>query len=857
LPAFADIFFGRNFLMSNLTPLDNHQPTLTLTQLLVEQGIFPARGTGDPVVDGNTDPLGIPIAAFRTFAGNFAIDGSEFANGQLKAISPNTALFSLLGTNFGGDGRTNFALPNAQGQVFVGTGQGTGLSNETLGQRTGLDSLLLNLGQMPASIGGNNTAFDNHQPSFGVTYMINTGGSNSGIDLVGVVVPTAANFAAAGYMLAQGQTLLIANYPALYAAIGVTYGGNGVTTFQLPDLRGRAIVGASAEHPRGNYFGQESVSVTTAELPASAGGHGDAIDNHQPSLAMTYLISTSGLFPSRGGGGSLDSSQAYLGEIIAYAGGTVPNGWVIAAGQTLAISTNTALFSLLGTQYGGNGMTTFKLPDLRGHAAGDAGTSIGLGTVSVGATFGSDTVTLLASNVIDALPHLTGVGASLSSVEHVFENIAAGATASDANLDLMNGGSGNYAGASLTLARHGGPSAEDTFGFDTVGANFTVSGGNLQSAGHTFATFTNAGGILTIVFDSSAATATTALVNNVIGHITYADQGNGPPASVVIDLALSDGNSGAQGAGAAPAIDTHSITINVLRPAAFDFGGDGHSDILWQNDNGTVSIWDSGQIAAAHIVAAAGVVPGGWHIAGASDFDGNGTADILWQNDNGAMSIWDNGQIGGAHVVVNPGVLPSGWHIAGTGDFDGNGHADILWQNDNGAVSIWDSGQIGGAHIVANAGLLPSGWHIAGTGDFDGNGHADILWQNDNGAVSIWDSGQIGGAHIVANAGLLPSSWHIAGIGDFNGGGAADILWRNDNGAISIWDSGQLVGAHIYVDPGVVSDNWHIARVGDFDGNGRADILWRSDNGAASIWDNGQIGSAHVIATIPNDWHIA
>ncbi|WFU83811.1 Ig-like domain-containing protein [Bradyrhizobium sp. CIAT3101] len=302
------------------------------------------------------------------------------------------------------------------------------------------------------------------------------------------------------------------------------------------------------------------------------------------------------------------------------------------------------------------------------------------------------------------------------------------------------------------------------------------------------------------------------------------------------------------------AVTTFGLTAN------FDFSGDGHSDILWRDDNGAVSIWSNGDINQAHIVAQAGVVPNSWHIAGTGDFDGNGESDILWRNDTGAVSIWDNGDISKAHIVAAAGVVPNSWHIAGTGDFDGNGKSDILWRNDNGAVSIWDNGDISKAHIVAAAGVVPNNWQFAGTGDFDGNGKTDILWRNDNGAVSIWDNGDISKAHIVAAAGVVPNSWHFAGTGDFDGNGQSDILWRNDNGAVSIWDNGDISKAHIVAAAGVVPNSWHIAGTGDYDGNGHSDILWRNDNGAVSIWDNGQLGAAHIVANgtlVPNDWHIA
>jgi Ca2+-binding RTX toxin-like protein len=288
-----------------------------------------------------------------------------------------------------------------------------------------------------------------------------------------------------------------------------------------------------------------------------------------------------------------------------------------------------------------------------------------------------------------------------------------------------------------------------------------------------------------------------------------------------------------------------------------DFNADGEADILWYRDNGTVSIWDSGQIGGAHWISGPGDVPSSSHISGAGDFDGNGHSDILWRDDNGAVLIWDDGEAIGARTVSPAGALPATSHIASTGDFDGNGQDDILWYNDNGAVFVWDNGQATGARTLSAAGVVPTSWHIAGTADFDGNGNADILWRNDNGAVSIWDSGQIGNAHIIANAGVVPTSWHIAGVGDFDGNGNADILWHNDNGAVSIWDNGQIGNAHIIANAGVVPASWQIAGVGDFDGNGNADILWRNDNGAVSIWDNGQIGNAHILATIPSDWHIA
>ena len=93
-------------------------------------------------------------------------------------------------------------------------------------------------------------------------------------------------------------------------------------------------------------------------------------------------------------------SSPYLGEIRMFAGGFAPSGWALCNGQTLAISSNTALFSLLGTYYGGNGVTTFNLPNFQG---GIFPTHWGTGPVfssgSPGITGGSPTTTLTASNL--------------------------------------------------------------------------------------------------------------------------------------------------------------------------------------------------------------------------------------------------------------------------------------------------------------------------------------------------------------------------------------------------------------------------------------------------------------------------
>jgi microcystin-dependent protein len=86
------------------------------------------------------------------FGGNFAPRGWAFCNGQLMSIAQNTALFSILGTTYGGDGMTTFALPNLQGRVAVHPGQSPGTSNYFLGQSGGSETTTLTAAQMPAHV---------------------------------------------------------------------------------------------------------------------------------------------------------------------------------------------------------------------------------------------------------------------------------------------------------------------------------------------------------------------------------------------------------------------------------------------------------------------------------------------------------------------------------------------------------------------------------------------------------------------------------------------------------------------------------------------------------------------------------
>jgi microcystin-dependent protein len=91
--------------------------------------------------------------------------------------------------------------------------------------------------------------------------------------------------------------------------------------------------------------------------------------------------------------------DAFIGEIRLMGFGIVPRGWLACQGQLLAINQNQALFSLLGTTYGGNGQTTFGLPDLRGRAIVNQGAGTGLSPYSMGQRAGTESATLLLNQI--------------------------------------------------------------------------------------------------------------------------------------------------------------------------------------------------------------------------------------------------------------------------------------------------------------------------------------------------------------------------------------------------------------------------------------------------------------------------
>ena len=256
--------------------------------------------------------------------------------------------------------------------------------------------------------------------------------------------------------------------------------------------------------------------------------------------------------------------------------------------------------------------------------------------------------------------------------------------------------------------------------------------------------------------------------------------------------------------------------------------------------------------------------------AGGYDFNGDGRSDILWRNDDGSVTDWlgqTNGGFSGNWDAFhnNPGT---GWQVAGIGDFNGDGKADILWRANDGGVTNWLGQANGGfsGNWDAFHNNPGTGWQVAGIGDFNGDGKADILWRSGDGTTTDW-LGQTNGGFVGNwdNFHNNPGNgWRVAGIGDFNGDGIDDVLWRADDGGVTNWlgtANGGFSGNwnNFHNNPG---KNWHVAGTGDYNGDSRSDILWRADDGTTTSWlgqtNGGFVGNWDNFHNNPGTtWHVA
>lgn len=260
------------------------------------------------------------VGEVRMFAGNFAPAGWEFCSGQLLPISENETLFNLIGTTYGGDGQSTFALPDLRSRVPLHQGNGF-----ILAESGGVENVTLTVNQIPAH----------------------------------------------------------AHTAAVSSKFGSTNSPEGT------------VVARSTL----NQFTDSVVTKGSMGTASSIGNSGGSQphSNVQPYLTINYIISLFGIFPSQGS--SSDGTQPYLTEVRWVAFSFAPSGNALCNGQLLPINQNQAVFSLLGTTYGGNGQTNFGLPNLQGKVPIHVGNGHTLGET------GGEQAHTLSISELPAHPH--------------------------------------------------------------------------------------------------------------------------------------------------------------------------------------------------------------------------------------------------------------------------------------------------------------------------------------------------------------------------------------------------------------------------------------------------------------------
>lgn len=218
------------------------------------------------------------LAEIRLFAGTFSPRNWAFCYGQLLPIAQNQALFSLMGTYYGGNGRTTFGIPDLRGRIPMGTGNGPGLTPSILGQLKGGERNQLSVGNLPAH---------SHTAAFTQT--------------AGAVTDIAATAQTTIKMKVATEANSTSPTNAFLAELKSTTDGDPVTTMGY----------TSVDPGDGKYLDSQAFSATTVMGAASGDVNisGAVVVNNtgnntpfyvmQPSLSLQYIVCIEGLYPSR------------------------------------------------------------------------------------------------------------------------------------------------------------------------------------------------------------------------------------------------------------------------------------------------------------------------------------------------------------------------------------------------------------------------------------------------------------------------------------------------------------------------------------------------------------------------------
>lgn len=404
-------------------PLVIAQPATVLAQSIVSAGQLPVIGVNPDIATASNAVGFIVTTAYDPSS----VSGLVPVQGQLLKIVPELYnLAGVIGYVYGaGVGFSEFGMPNLAGATIVDWNLGVPESPATnpqpqgfppsinvvttvmgLFQGTPQNSVELSNEQLPPELGGSSAPISTLQYGQSLHLLIQAYGAAPDLNglsasTVGMVCAYAGSQIPFGFLSCAGQILEIGAYQSLYEAIGNTYGGDAAAgTFALPNLTDRVVVAAGDDYELGSSVGNSEVTLRAQTVPAtpSATSGADPISTVQSSLALNLLISTSGAT-------SMGSSEEVLvGQVAAYAGRAIPPGWLLAQGQELFIADYPDLFAVLKNTYGGDGVYTFAVPDLRNQIIIGSGNGL-----QVGQATGDGQAYVLVENLADITVTTPGI----------------------------------------------------------------------------------------------------------------------------------------------------------------------------------------------------------------------------------------------------------------------------------------------------------------------------------------------------------------------------------------------------------------------------------------------------------------
>ena len=314
----------------------------------------------------------------------------------------------------------------------------------------------------------------------------------------------------------------------------------------------------NATEDQGNSVIMQGDKIVVAGFSTSGGSNNFAVVRYDTNGTLDTGFGTDGKLVTDIGSGTNDFGNSV----------TVQDDKIVVAGYSDSGGSNN--FAVVRYNTNGTLDTTFdtdgKLVTDIGSSTNDVGRSVTVqadGKIVVAGT-SDNNFAVVRYNTDGSLDTSFGVGPAVNTlggaVAYTENAIAIALDASvavfDADLAALNAGLGNYSGASVTLARSGASSAQDVF---SALGNLAFTGTDAVLSGTTVGTVVNSAGVLTITFN---ANATQARVNETLSSIGYANTSDAPPASVQINWSFNDGNTGAQGSGAA-LTGLGSTTVNI------------------------------------------------------------------------------------------------------------------------------------------------------------------------------------------------------------------------------------------------------------------------------------------------------